>query len=175
MKIFLTLFLLPVFICNIPDVENSKQEYMAKYIISLVRYIEWPATMHDGNFKIGVYGSFDMYRAIAEETVNIGLQNRNTDIMNLAKIENINLTPFHIIIISAEKCSEENLRKVKSFIGSNATLLVTEKEGATKSGAAINFVLRNNKLAYELNKANATKNGLKIGRQVETFAVKVEE
>jgi hypothetical protein len=174
MKTFLTLSLFFVFVHNIAT-ETSKEEYIAKYIISLVRYIEWPASMHEGNFKIGVYGSFNMYKAITEETVNIGLQNRNTDIMNLAKIEDISLAPFHIIIISSEKCSEENLKKVKDLIGSNATLLITEKEKATKSGAGINFVLRNNKLAYELNKTNATKNGLKIGRQVETFAVKVEE
>jgi hypothetical protein len=148
---------------------------MAKFIISLVRHIEWPNQMKDGNFKIGIYGSFDLYKAITDETINIGLQNRNTDILNLSKLEDIKMTTYHIIIVSEDRYSEENLQKINGYINLKPTLLITDKEGATKAGSGINFIIRNNKLAYELNKSNACHNGIKIGKQVETYADRVEE
>jgi hypothetical protein len=148
---------------------------MAKFIISLVRHIEWPDQMREGNFKIGIYGSFALYKAINEETINIGLQNRNTDILNLSRLEDIKMTSYHIIIISGDYSSEENLQKINGYINMKPTLLITDKEGATKAGSGINFVMRNNKLAYELNKSNACHNGIKIGKQVESYADKVED
>lgn len=47
MKIFLTLSLFSVFIHSIPDMETSKQEYMAKYIISNVNHFFCHAPVND--------------------------------------------------------------------------------------------------------------------------------
>ncbi len=153
--------------------EAEKPEIIAKYLVSLVRYIKWPEEMKDGNFKIGVYGSFDVYKAISKLTMGTGLQHRNVDVMNLTKIEQVSFSKFHILLVAESKCNKDVLVKAKSVIGENPTLLITEKVGAISQGSAINFVTANNKLGYEFNKANATTNGILVNKQVETFATRV--
>ncbi|MBN1117218.1 MAG: YfiR family protein [Bacteroidales bacterium] len=155
--------------------DDSKHEYMAKFIVSLVRYIQWPEKMNEGNFKIGIYGSFDMYKAISNQTLDIGIQNRNVDIMNLSKIDDVNLTPLHMLIITDANCTPENIRKAINLTAKSATIIVTDKEVATKYGAGINFVSRNNKLAYELHKPNCRRNGILISKQAEFYAHTVIE
>lgn len=160
-------------LCFSLSLQEDKPAYMAKFIVSLVRYIEWPGEMQKGNFIIGVYGSFDMYKAIVDETVDIGLQGRNTDIMNLAKLDYANLTRLHMLILAEEKCTKENIKLINEKLNGIPTILVTNKEGTLEQGAGINFVVRNDKLAYELDKSNARKNGIKIGSQVINFAYRV--
>lgn len=152
--------------------QTPNQENIAKTMISLVRYIEWPSSMKQGNFKVGVYGSFEMYKAFAQEAMGVGLQNRNTDVINLTQPEQINLTPLHIIIVSDEKCTESNLSRILKTIGNKPTLIITNREGATKIGSSINFIVRNNKTFYEINKSNIQKNGILIAKEVEQFAYK---
>ena len=48
-----------------------------------------------------------------------------------------------------------------------STLIITESEGACKSGAMINFVVRDDKLKFEIHKSNAAKFGLQISSKLE--------
>lgn len=83
--------------------------------------------MREDIFKIGIYGSFDLYKAINEETINIGLQNRNTDIYNLSKLEDIKTTSYRIII-SENQSSEENLHNINRYINMKPTLFIMVKK-----------------------------------------------
>ena len=62
---------------------------------------------------------------------------------------------------------------LKKMKGKN-TLIVTEKPGLTKQGAAINFIAENNKQCFELNKINIAKYNLKVSSTLEARAVKIE-
>lgn len=152
----------------------ASTETMAKFLVSLVRFMEWPGSMKEGNFKIGVYGSFPAYKDIAEYTMGTGLQNRNVDVINIVDISQIRENNLHIIIL-AGSCCKKTIQKANGAIGSNATLIVSNSPGAAVYGSAINFINKDNKLAYELNKTSAIKNGIRIGRQVTTFAETVIE
>jgi hypothetical protein len=57
------------------------------------------------------------------------------------------------------------------IVGTNKTLVITEKKGALNEGSAINFVIVDNKLKFELKVSNATKNGLKVSSNLETMAI----
>ena len=58
---------------------------------------------------------------------------------------------------------------VKKIHG-KSTLLITEAEGDAKKGAAINFVAKDNKQAFELNKAIAEKCGLVVSSGLKALA-----
>lgn len=153
--------------------EKEKSETIAKYLVSLVRYFEWPGEMQKGNFKIGVFGSFEMYRSIAEETMGVGLQNRNVDVINLARLDQAGFSKPHILIISENQCTPEILKRAEAAIGSQATLIITDKQGALQFGSAINFVPSNDRLVFEINKNNVVKNGILINKAIESFASRV--
>jgi hypothetical protein len=152
---------------------GEKPQFMARYLVSISRYIEWPSTMKSGDFKIGVVGDFAVYRAISEETMGAGIQHRNVDIMNLSKIEHIGITDLNMVILTSNLSNEENIKKALKLIGSKPTLLVTDKEGALRYGSAINFVESDNKLGFEINKVNATRNGIQISSQIDVFALRI--
>jgi hypothetical protein len=67
-----------------------------------------------------------------------------------------------------------SLKDVLPKIKGQSTLLVTEKSGMTKFGAAINFVVQDNKLKFELNKSNAQKYNLAVGSSLLPFAILVD-
>ena len=52
-------------------------------------------------------------------------------------------------------------------------LIITEKQGLAKVGATINFIIKENKQNFELNKTAATKAGLNVGSNVEKLAANV--
>jgi hypothetical protein len=157
------------------SIQNNEQKYISNALISIVRYIEWPDNMKEGNFKIGVFGSFDMYKEVANEAMSRGIQNRNADVINLVNINQVNIAKFHVFILADEKCTDDNLRKALKNLGNTPTLIITNKEGALKNGSGINFMSKNNKFTYELNKANITKNGILVSKQLEQFAYNSEE
>lgn len=171
-----------VFIVLIPGIFSlnsmksaDEAEVIAKYLISLSRYIEWPQQMKSGNFKVGVIGDFKVYKAIAEETMGTGIQNRNVDIINLSQIEQVNITDLNILVITKNLCSPENIKKALQLTSNKPTLIVTDKEGAINYGSAINFIQKDGQIGFELNKTNAKRNGIQISNQIDVFALQVSK
>ncbi len=152
---------------------GEKVDYMARFLVSMTRYIEWPGDMKTGNFKIGVVGDFNLYKTLCEETMGSGIQQRNVDVINLFKIENANIADFHILILSGALSTKENIAKARSLIGNKATLLVTEGANSLNYGAGVNFIEVNNKIGFELKKQNISKQGIRLSSQIESFAVRV--
>jgi hypothetical protein len=64
-----------------------------------------------------------------------------------------------------------DLRRIASAIGSKPTLLVTERAGALAEGATINFVVRNNRILYEIDSAAASRRGVLLGSKILSWAV----
>lgn len=159
-----------VFKGSMPVAEKS--EYMARYLLSISRYVEWPAHMKTGNFKIGVVGNFSVYKGISMELMGTGIQNRNAEVLNLTKIEQAAITDLSILILTNEYSDAASIAKAIKIIGTKPTLLITEKENALMHGSAINFLETNSKLGFELNKTNASKNGIRISSQVESYALR---
>lgn len=64
-----------------------------------------------------------------------------------------------------------SLAEVLKKIGSNSTLVVTEQEGLAQKGSHLNFVLKDGKLAFELNQNALTKNKLKAANELTRLAI----
>ena len=79
-----------------------------------------------------------------------------------------NVDNCQILFVAYGKCGA--MKEIVEKVGSNPTLIVAEKRSALAEGAGITFVLMDDKLKFELNKANATKNGLKLNTKLEEMA-----
>jgi hypothetical protein len=64
--------------------------------------------------------------------------------------------------------------EVISKAKSKGTLIVTDKPGMAKQGAAINFVSVDNKQKFELNKNNVERSNLKVSSSLVNLAIVVE-
>ncbi|MDN5292642.1 MAG: hypothetical protein PWQ06_2881 [Anaerophaga sp.] len=56
----------------------------------------------------------------------------------------------------------------------DSVLLITEKEGMTEQGAAINFVIRDGKIQYEVKKSHAIARGLNVSSRLAQMGISRE-
>ncbi len=147
--------------------EAQVEKLQAFFIYNFTKYIEWPPDYQSGNFEIVVLGSSQIDTYIKEIASSKKVGNQSIETKKISSASEI--SKCHIVFISKEKSGE--LQNVILKIGSNSTLIITEKDDLAGMGAAINFVIISDKQKFELNKRNAIKYGLKINNQLDGLAI----
>ena len=155
----------------VQDPNSSLSRVKASFIYNFTKYIDWPEKYKEGNFVIGILGTSSFYNDLTSmlSTKTVGAQ--GFEIKSFTSAESITGT-CHIIFVPAENSNllPEVLKKVKG----KSTLVITEKPGLAKQGAAINFVVQENKQKFELNQKNVEKCNLKVSTTLTALAIPVE-
>lgn len=143
----------------------------AIFLYNFTRYFEWPEKMKSGNFIIQVVGNNaninqELNRMAAAKQV--GSQKLEIKASNTI---DANLRP-HIIYILSD--ASDMLKEVSVKFKGKGALIVTEKNGLARAGAAINFVAVDNKQKFEYNKNNAVAAGLKTNDELKNLAIPVD-
>jgi YfiR/HmsC-like len=63
------------------------------------------------------------------------------------------------------------LGEVLSKVGSKSTLVITEQPGLGAKGSDVNFIMKDGKLAFELNQTALTKHKLKASSELTRLAI----
>jgi hypothetical protein len=151
------------------DAQAMNAHCKAIYLYNFTKYIEWPDEYKDGNFVIGVYGTYPPLLSELNKmasTKTAGTQ--KFEIKSLSSVEAA--SKYHILFISKENIGQFN--EISTKLKGRGTLVVTELPGMTKKGSAINFVVVDSKIKFQLSKPNAEKHYLKVSRDLEALAVK---
>jgi uncharacterized protein DUF4154 len=167
MKLFRNLLIVFIFISISSFGQEAK--YKSVFIYNFTKHFEWPVSYRTGNFVIGVIGN----PVIISELENITSNKKAGSqpiVIEKFKDETA-IGKCHILFVPSNK--SKNMGDIVAKIGSNPTLIVTEKDGMAQQGAGINFIIQAGKIKFELNKANAAKQGLKISSYLETLAILV--
>jgi hypothetical protein len=175
-KILLILFLpITLFVMRAMVAPDQGEEANAKikaiYIYNFTKYIEWPQDYKTGNFIVGVLGSNssllgELNKMASAKTVG----SQKFEIKNIASAAEA--TNCHIVYILNDKSTQ--LADVVVKVKGKSALIVTDKEGLASKGAAINFVIVENKQKIELNKSNIERYKLKVAEQLVSMAVPVK-
>ncbi|MBK7183932.1 MAG: YfiR family protein [Bacteroidetes bacterium] len=175
-KILLILFLpITLFVMRAMVAPDQGEEANAKikaiYIYNFTKYIEWPQDYKTGNFIVGVLGSNssllgELNKMASAKTVGT----QKFEIKNIASAAEA--TNCHIVYILNDKSTQ--LADVVGKVKGKSALIVTDKEGLASKGAAINFVIVENKQKIELNKSNIERYKLKVAEQLVSMAVPVK-
>lgn len=167
MKISKILFILLFFISIAGYGQEAK--YKAVFMYNFTKHFEWPVAYRTGNFVIGVLGNPIIIGEL--EAVTTGKKAGNQPIVIEKYKDATEIGKCHILFLPSNKSKE--IQAVIEKIGTNPILLVTEKDGLAQEGAAINFIIQEGKIKFELNKNVVTKQGLKISSYLETLAIAV--
>lgn len=166
------LFLLPTAVVHStpPPPPDTNAKIKSVFVYNFTKYIDWPAPYKQGNFIIGVLGSASMLTELSAMamTKKVGAQKLEVKMFPSADA----VEKCHILYVSSDMAA--NIREISSKIKGHSTLLVTEKSGLAKQGAAINFVVQANKQKFELNKANAEKYDLSVSSTLASLAIIVD-
>ena len=147
---------------------NSKMK--AIFIMNFTKLIEWPKSYREGNFVVGVVGESPLYAELIKMAKTKKVANQSLQIKKFSTPKDIG--KCHILYVSRDK-SEEILSVIKK-VKTNSTLIITEKKGLVERGAGINFIIKNNRQKFELNKKNVEKYKLKVSSNLEALAFNVK-
>ncbi|HVD99326.1 MAG TPA: YfiR family protein [Cytophagaceae bacterium] len=135
----------------------------ALFLYKFTQYIEWPAA--NGNYVIGVVGN----SPILEELQNIAASKKNVTIKKLSPTSD--LSGCQLIFVS--EGSSAHLGTVSSKVNGKPVLVISETGSGAKKGAGINFIMVDDRMKFELNKANVERQGLKVSGDLVTLSILV--
>ena len=137
------------------------------FIFSFTRYIQWPDNYNAGDFEILVMGD----SPIVDELKSMAQAKKVGD--RAIKVTRINapseIRKCNILFIPASKSGQ--ITEVMGKVTSQSILVVTEEPGLGAKGSNVNFIIKDGKLAFELNQGAASKQGLKISNELSRLAI----
>ena len=154
-------------VCNIVSGLGQNYKMHTVFIFSFTRYIQWPDNYSGGDFEILVMGdspiveelkSMAQVKKVGDRTIRV------TKINTPSEIRKCN-----ILFIPASKSAQ--ITEVLSKVTSQSILVVTEEPGLGAKGSNVNFIIKDGKLAFELNQGAASKQGLKISNELSRLAI----
>ena len=155
--------LLIILIFSLPCFKVFSQETDYKsytlFIYNFMKYIEWPSNNTQGDFIIGVVGESAIVTELEKLSQTKKIKNRN---IVIKKFQNLNeLANCHLVYIPPNKSSM--LKEIITIVQGKPVLLIAEREGLAKKGAAFSFVIEEDDiLKFEVNKTIIEKQQLKI-------------
>lgn len=154
-----------------PAKDDTNSRLKAIFIYNFSKYVEWPDKYKEGNFVITVCGgSVNLTNELKNITNSKSLGAQKYEIRTVNDLQNVG----HTNILFMAGNSAFPVKDINAIMKGKSTLLVTEKTGMTKQGAAINFVVVENKQKFELNQANAEKYNLKVGNDLIALSIPVK-
>jgi hypothetical protein len=155
-----------LFIASTVYMQTSIPKAQTLFIYNFSRLIEWPANARTGNFVIGVLGSTEV--AIELETYTKG-KKVGAQIIEVVRYKTpAEIQNCHIIFVTFSRTKQ--LAELISALNGKSTLIISEKSGALNDGSAINFIVTEDKLKYEVNSGNASKFGIKFSAKLQDMA-----
>ena len=149
---------------------GQKEKIQSSYIYNFTSYISWPESEKTGDFVIGVLGNGPIQNELNNLAATKKVITQPIVVKNFSSARDIE--KCHILIITEGKSSQ--LQEALSKVSGNSTLVITESPGLASKGSGINFVMKDGKMLFELNKNKIEKNGLKINSKLTALAVLVD-
>jgi hypothetical protein len=149
--------------------EAAELKSKSLFLYNFVKNVDWPEDRKKGDFVVGIIGEKELY-----QQMNAAYAGKEINEQKLVfeYFENISsATNVHILYISPDK--SKDLATHAKKLRDNKVLIVSYKDGLLSEGAVINFVIANNKLSFEISKANAEKSKLIIGPTLTKIAAAV--
>lgn len=168
-RIFYTVLFITFLLQSNLTFAQSQEKAYAIFMLSFARGIQWPETA-SGNFTIGVLGYPPLVAELNQVFTSTKLGNRKIEIREYSSTEEIDKCQMLFVPAFKTRSFENILAKV----GTQPTLIFTNKIDMARKGAGVNFVFAEGKLKYELNCKNIEKRGMKIPANIKGLGILVE-
>jgi YfiR/HmsC-like len=154
--------------------QSKPEEYQVKavYLYNFGRFVQWPAAGgNDDSFTICILGH-DPFGAVLDTTLS------GESIDNLKLVAKRISSPrdaaaCHILFLSSSEAG--HTKEALAHLEKSPVLTVSDLPGFTSSGGMIQFVLKENKVRFEVNLAAAEKAGLSFSSQLLKVATDIRK
>jgi len=149
---------------------SQTHKFQSVFIYSFTRYVQWPDAYNEGDFEILVLGD----SPILDELRNMA-QTKKVSGDRSIKVTKINapteIRKCNILYVPSNKSSQ--IDNVLAKVNAMPILIVTEEPGLGLKGSNINFIVKDGKLAFELNQASISKKNLRISNELSRLAIMI--
>ena len=156
-----------LFMGSVAYVQTTIPKAQTLFIFNFSRLIEWPASYKTGPFIIGVLGASEVASELEAYTKGKKVGTQEISIMRYKTPQEIGMC--HILFVPFPKT--KSIAEILSILNNKSTLIITEKDGALDQGSAINFVVIEDKMKFELKPENASKFGIKFSSKLQEMAM----
>jgi len=156
---FLLLFLLAKSFAVKSSAQDVDYKSYSLFVYNFIKYIEWPENKSSGDFVVGVLGDSPIIKDLEKLAATKKAKGKNIVIKKFATPEQV--TECQLLYVASSKSG--SIKAMKDFSKNKAMLIVGEREGLARKGAALSFVtLEDDVLKFDINKAEIEQHNLKI-------------
>jgi hypothetical protein len=147
----------------------QEEKYIGLFIYNFTKYFDWPDATKSGDFTIQVLGHKSVHDELVRLTAGKKVGSQDVIIQEPSSVQDIK--PCQMVFIG--HWQSRLLPDILGKIGDNPTLIITEMEGMLDQGSAINFVIREGTIKFEVKTSNATRRQLKVDPRIRELAFRV--
>ncbi len=149
----------------------STERYYASSIYNFTRFVKWPDSHTNQNFRIAVVGSESVYAELQKLTKSRKYGQHGFEISFFKKHTEVN-EYHHVVFLSTMNSGK--IKSIKEQANSMYTMFITEREGMGAFGSAISFYVDGSgRITFELSKDNFTDQNLVLNSSLLSLAGKV--
>lgn len=135
----------------------------AMLTLSFIRYMGWSDEARQGDFVIGVVKDRELADWLKTQSEGKKFGFQNVVIKTFKSVQEAE--DCQVLYVSRNVSYSRSAAALLDKVGKD-TLIITEEEGAIKSGSMINFVVRDSKLRFELSKSNAAISNIQFSQKL---------
>jgi hypothetical protein len=148
--------------------QAQSHKYQSVFIYTFTKYVIWPEAYNAGDFEILVLGDCPILPEL-QEMANLKKVN-GTRPIKITKIKSASeIRKCNILFVPANQSGQ--IADIVSKVSNQSILIVTEEPGLGAKGSNINFIVKDGKLAFELNQSAISKQNLKIANELTRLAI----
>lgn len=155
--------------------KNDVGEYTAKaaFIYNFTKFVEWNEIPEETpSFVIGVLGDSPIYDALVDISKTKKINNKKIEIVKCMATMPENCR-CQILFIPENTQTKMFKEYCKTSTLKNA-LIISEKQGSLDNGSAINFLIIDNRIRFEISTNTLNKCNIKASAQLLKLAVTVQ-
>ncbi len=165
------IFLFFFFMTGLLKLQAQEEKYIGLFVYNFTKYFDWPEVAKTGNFRIQVLGHQSVADELARITSGKKIGAQNILVENVKTVAEINKCQMVFI----GHWHSKYLPEILSTLDNYPTLIITEMEGMLDNGSAINFIIRDGTIKFELKTSNVTSHQLKADQRIRELAYRVVE
>lgn len=152
-----------------PELERSVK---AAFLYKFLSFIEWPngSVAVERPLTIGVVGADDIAAKLERIVPGRNVEGKPVTVRRLQGGE----LPGDIDLVFVGRAGEQGLRRLVPSARQQSTLVVCESVRKLPPGCAINFVLTDGRVRFEVSQRAAEDSGLRLSSRLLSVALRVE-
>lgn len=150
--------------------EDRLARFKAVFVYYFIDYIHWPTIDSNEPFKIVLFGNSPLEEPLKEIANKRRVGKRKIQIHTYNTLKDLK----HCDLIFVTQSKKHLINELSKHVTNQNTLTISDTPGLAKQGVAINMVLVNGKLKFEINRQALQKTNLKASSQLLKLAILID-